>query len=148
MALELEDSQPFLNTLEPSHDSATCRASLEVAIENDSAAEVVKLSNYLLAESTSSSENVLYGVGVYFTSQFCKTQQYSKVRGEQRYCVFVSRVILGNPFMAEGPMTTQKRPAPIPSKGSDPCAPIDSHLQTTCKEECPDKDIAQHSCLV
>ena len=41
MALELEDSQPFLNTLEPSHDSATCRASLEVAIENDSAAEVV-----------------------------------------------------------------------------------------------------------
>ena len=62
--------------------------------------------------------------------------------------VFVSRVILGNPFMAEGPMTTQKRPAPIPSKGSDPCAPIDSHLQTTCKEECPDKDIAQHSCLV
>ena len=34
MALELEDSQPFLNTLEPSHDSATCRASLEVAIEN------------------------------------------------------------------------------------------------------------------
>ena len=62
--------------------------------------------------------------------------------------MFVSRVILGNPFMAEGPMTTQKRPAPIPSKGSDPCAPIDSHLQTTCKEECPDKDIAQHSCLV
>ena len=52
MALELEDSQPFLNTLEPSHDSATCRASLEVAIENDSAAGVVKLSNYLLAEST------------------------------------------------------------------------------------------------
>ena len=36
----------------------------------------------------------------------------------------------------------------ILSKGSDPCAPIDSHLQTTCKEECPDKDIAQHSCLV
>ena len=57
MALELEDSQPFLNTLEPSHDSATCRANLEVAIENDSAAEVVKLSNYLLAETTSSSEN-------------------------------------------------------------------------------------------
>ena len=56
MALELEDSQPFLHTLEPSHDSATCRASLEVAIENDSAAEVVKLSNYLLAESTSSSK--------------------------------------------------------------------------------------------
>ena len=45
-------------------------------------------------------------------------------------------------------MTTQKRPAPIPSKGSDPCARIDSHLQTPCKEECPDKDIAQHSCLV
>ena len=39
MALELEDSQPFLNTSEPSHDSATCRANLEVAIENDSAAE-------------------------------------------------------------------------------------------------------------
>ena len=56
MALELEDSQPFLNTSEPSHDSATCRANLEVAIENDSAAEVVKLSNYLLAEATSSSE--------------------------------------------------------------------------------------------
>ena len=32
------------------HDSATCRANLEVAIENDSAAEVVKLSNYLLAK--------------------------------------------------------------------------------------------------
>ena len=60
MALELEDSQPFLNTLEPSHDSATCRANLEVAIENDSAAEVVKLSNYLLAETTSSSENEFF----------------------------------------------------------------------------------------
>ena len=63
MALELEDSQPFLNTSEPSHDSATCRASLEVAIENDSAAEVVKLSNDLLAESTSSSENVKFEGG-------------------------------------------------------------------------------------
>ena len=63
MALELEDSQPFLNTLEPSHDSATCRANLEVAIENDSAAEVVKLSNYLLAETTSSSENVKFEGG-------------------------------------------------------------------------------------
>ena len=63
MALELEDSQPFLNTSEPSHDSATCRASLEVAIENDSAAEVVKLSNDLLAESTSSSENVKFEKG-------------------------------------------------------------------------------------
>ena len=62
MALELEDSQPFLNTLEPSHDSATCRANLEVAIENDSAAEVVKLSNYLLAESTSSFITRLKGV--------------------------------------------------------------------------------------
>ena len=28
----------------------------------------------------------------------------------------------------------------ILSKGSDPCAPIDSHLQPTCKEECPGKD--------
>ena len=37
--------------LEASHDSATCRANLEVAIENDSAAEVVKLGNYLFAES-------------------------------------------------------------------------------------------------
>ena len=51
------------NTLEPSHDSATCRANLEVAIENDSAAEVVKLSNDLLAESTSSSENVKFEGG-------------------------------------------------------------------------------------
>ena len=65
MALELEDSQPFLNTLEPSHDSATCRANLEVAIEIDSAAEVVKLSNYLLAETTSSSENVTCRSGNY-----------------------------------------------------------------------------------
>ena len=63
MALEFEDSQPFLNTSEPSHDSATCRANLEVAIENDSAAEVVKLSNDLLAESTSSSENVKFEGG-------------------------------------------------------------------------------------
>ena len=45
------------------HDSATCRANLEVAIENDSAAEVVKLSNYLLAETTSSSENVKFERG-------------------------------------------------------------------------------------
>ena len=29
---------------------------------------------------------------------------------QQGYCLFVSRVILGDPFMAEGPMKTHKRP--------------------------------------
>ena len=29
---------------------------------------------------------------------------------QQGYCLFVSRVILGDPFMAEGPMKTRKRP--------------------------------------
>ena len=64
MALELEDSQPFLNTLEPSHDSATCRANLEVAIENDSAAEVVKLSNYQLPRGTFLESLALPGIAV------------------------------------------------------------------------------------
>ena len=32
--------------------------------------------------SATAVNNVLYGAGVYFTSQFCKAQQYSKVRGE------------------------------------------------------------------
>ena len=36
------------------------------------------------------------------------------------------------------PRTTAERRdnyCTIPNKGSDPCALIDSHLQTTCKEE-------------
>ena len=47
---------------------------------------------------------------VYFVSQFRKAQQYSKGADQEGYCLFVSRVILGNLFIAEGPMKTHKRP--------------------------------------
>lgn len=53
----------------------------------------------------------LYGPGVYFTADFCKALQYCKGRdGSGRRCLMLSRVTLGHPFLARGPMQTHKRP--------------------------------------
>jgi len=51
------------------------------------------------------SERGLYGQGVYFTDQSCKSLQYS---GADRYhdsgCFIIARLILGHPHLATGPM--------------------------------------------
>ena len=44
------------------------------------------------------------------TRQFRMEEVVGNGADHQGYCLFVSRVILGDPFMAEGPMKTHKRP--------------------------------------
>merc|ERR1712232_1476218 len=49
----------------------------------------------------------LYGSGLYLTSDFCKAIQYCK---GDKLQLFIARVVLGHPFMAQGPMKSHKRP--------------------------------------
>merc|ERR1712129_157773 len=60
-------------------------------------------------------ERGLYGRGVYFTTDFCKTLQYCDVGTSK--CVLVARVILGHPYMAQGPMETHERPPEVEECG-------------------------------
>ena len=59
---------------------------------------------------------MLYGTGVYFTSNSCKAMQYCN-NDAQGGCIFIARVVLGHPYMARGPMRSHKRP-PRSSHGS------------------------------
>eukprot|EP00747_Dinoflagellata_sp_TGD_P036333 gnl/TRDRNA2_/TRDRNA2_138415_c1_seq4.p1 gnl/TRDRNA2_/TRDRNA2_138415_c1~~gnl/TRDRNA2_/TRDRNA2_138415_c1_seq4.p1 ORF type:complete len:274 (-),score=17.16 gnl/TRDRNA2_/TRDRNA2_138415_c1_seq4:82-843(-) len=53
----------------------------------------------------------LYGAGIYFTTDSCKALQYcGKSVPQGHYCLFLSRVLLGHPYNATGPMKTHKRP--------------------------------------
>ena len=51
----------------------------------------------------------LYGRGTYFTAESCKARQVGK-RHHDTSCIILARVVLGHPFMAEGPMTKHERP--------------------------------------
>eukprot|EP00435_Cladocopium_sp_Y103_P065565 s203_g27.t1 len=66
-------------------------------------------------------ENGLYGQGVYFTDQSCKSFQYSGAKKQNAGCLIIARVILGHPCEAQGPMRNLKVEPPIdennPSKG-------------------------------
>jgi hypothetical protein len=50
----------------------------------------------------------LFGAGVYFAEQSCKAFRYSG-NGPVR-CILLTRVLLGNPFYATGPMRSIRRP--------------------------------------
>ena len=52
----------------------------------------------------------MYGRGVYFTIDFCKAARHAdEAYDAGRYCIIVSRVVLGHPYMATGPMKTHDR---------------------------------------
>jgi len=58
-----------------------------------------------------SSGRNLYGLGLYFTPDACKVLQYCKDGdGNGRHCIIMARCTLGNPYFAQGPMKTHKRP--------------------------------------
>ena len=66
-------------------------------------------------------ESGLYGQGVYFTDQSCKSLQYSGEAEQKVGCFIIARVILGHPYDAPGPLL-QTRVEPFvepsdPSKG-------------------------------
>lgn len=53
----------------------------------------------------------LYGHGVYFALDFCKTLQYCEETDSQgRRCLFIARCVLGHPYFATGPMKHHRRP--------------------------------------
>eukprot|EP00929_Paragymnodinium_shiwhaense_P063300 TRINITY_DN31633_c0_g1_i1.p1 TRINITY_DN31633_c0_g1~~TRINITY_DN31633_c0_g1_i1.p1 ORF type:complete len:593 (-),score=40.33 TRINITY_DN31633_c0_g1_i1:259-2037(-) len=52
----------------------------------------------------------MYGPGVYFTTDLCKAIQYSKPDPVGKRCFLLSRVVLGNPYMAPRQMHRVKRP--------------------------------------
>lgn len=47
-------------------------------------------------------ENGLYGEGIYFASEPCKSLQYSKPTSAGKRCMFVARVVLGDPAYLTG----------------------------------------------
>ena len=63
----------------------------------------------------------LYGQGVYFTDQSCKSFQYSGAKWQDSGCFIIARVILGHPFPATGPLKQLKVEPMVdsndPSKG-------------------------------
>eukprot|EP00435_Cladocopium_sp_Y103_P060409 s203_g22.t1 len=64
-------------------------------------------------------ESGLYGQGVYFTDQSCKSLQYSGANSGHTGCFIVARVILGHPSNATGPLKQFKvEPLVDPA---DPC---------------------------
>ncbi|CAE7249000.1 Tnks2 [Symbiodinium sp. CCMP2592] len=66
-------------------------------------------------------ERGLYGQGVYFTDQTCKAFQYSGASKQGNGCFIITRLILGEPHYAKGPLSQLKveplRDAKDPSKG-------------------------------
>ena len=53
-------------------------------------------------------ESGLYGQGVYFTDQSCKSFQYSGAKRQDSGCLIIARVILGHPCEARGPLKQLK----------------------------------------
>ena len=76
----------------------------------------------------------LYGRGIYFTAESCKARQVGK-RHHDTSCIMLTRVVLGHPFMAEGPMTKHERPTfqfelrKLPQKSGDDTRDIESTHQ-------------------
>jgi len=58
----------------------------------------------------------LYGAGIYFAEQSCKSLRYSGT-GSLR-CLLLTRVLLGEPYFATGPMRSMRRPPPL--EANDP----------------------------
>ena len=53
-------------------------------------------------------ERGLYGQGVYFTDQSCKSFQYSGAKWQSSGCFIIARLILGHPYHAPGPLKNLK----------------------------------------
>lgn len=53
-------------------------------------------------------ERGLYGQGIYFTNQSCKSLQYSGAKRDNTGCFIIARVILGHPCDAQGPLKQLK----------------------------------------
>ncbi|CAK9019121.1 unnamed protein product [Durusdinium trenchii] len=53
-------------------------------------------------------ESGLYGQGVYFTDQSCKSLQYSGAATQHVGCLIIARLVLGRPFFAGGPQKNLK----------------------------------------
>ena len=85
------------------------------------------------------------------TRQFRMEEVVGNGADQQGYCLFVSRVILGDPFMAEGPMKTHKRPpqhhvVTLPMRGTDVrgqdeskamrCFPLPGATGPKCMQPC------------
>ena len=52
----------------------------------------------------------LYGAGVYFANQSCKSAQYAQADHKGEKTLIVARVVLGDPYYAIGQMSQQRRP--------------------------------------
>ena len=67
-------------------------------------------------------ESGLYGQGVYFTDQSCKSFQYSGAKRQNSGCFIIARVILGHASEAQGSMRNEKWEPLVepgnPAKGS------------------------------
>lgn len=55
-------------------------------------------------------EGGLYGMGIYFAEESCKSFQYCKRAQNDEHCIMVVRLILGRAYIAQGPMQRQRRP--------------------------------------
>lgn len=53
-------------------------------------------------------ESGLYGQGVYFTDQSCKSLQYSGAATQDGGCFIIARLVLGHPFFTGGPLKNGK----------------------------------------
>jgi len=57
----------------------------------------------------------LYGQGMYFAEEACKSNQYCDEDDEGVRCIIISRILLGTPFFATEPMRNIRRPPLNPS---------------------------------
>merc|ERR1712194_70600 len=60
-------------------------------------------------------KRMLYGHGLYFSTESCKCAQYCG-HGDIGYFI-LARVVLGHPYMATGPMKTHGRPPMVDGYG-------------------------------
>ena len=61
------------------------------------------------------SQRKLYGPGIYFTTDACKAAQYCGHGATG--CIIIARVLLGHPFLAEGPLPKTERPPLVERHG-------------------------------
>ena len=66
-----------------------------------------------------SREKGLYGQGIYFTDQTCKAFQYSGAASHSEGCFIITRLVLGDPHYAQGPLVnTRVEPLRDPNDAS------------------------------
>ena len=122
--LEGRDSIPIVNSNLPSQ---VCRwAQLDgkinevLLLHGTTVDKIDQIANFGFDERLAR-ESGLYGQGVYFTDQSCKSFQYSGAPWQDSGCFIIARVILGHPYYAPGPLKQLKVEPMVdsnePSKG-------------------------------